>query len=55
MSQLPVAVIGAGLQSWAAAAHLVELGIEPVVLEAGDGPATPQTLSPSLMGNPTTT
>jgi phytoene dehydrogenase-like protein len=53
MSQLPVAVIGAGLQSLAAAAHLVERGIEPVVLEAGGAPATPPTLS--LMGNPTTT
>jgi hypothetical protein len=55
MSQVPVAVIGASLESWSAVAYLVERGIEPVVLEAGDGPATPQTLSPSLMGNPTTT
>jgi thioredoxin reductase len=40
MSELPVAVIGAGPQGLAAAAHLVERGIEPLVLEAGDGPAT---------------
>lgn len=39
MSELPVAVIGAGPQGLAAAAHLVEWGIEPVVLEAGAGPA----------------
>jgi thioredoxin reductase len=39
MSELPVAVIGAGPQGLAAAAHLLERGIEPVVLEAGDGPA----------------
>ncbi len=39
MSELPVAVIGAGPQGLAAAAHLAERGIEPLVLEAGDGPA----------------
>lgn len=39
MSQLPVAVIGAGPQGLAAAVHLLERGIEPVVLESGDGPA----------------
>ena len=39
MSELPVAVIGAGPQGLAAAAHLVERGIEPVVLEVGDIPA----------------
>lgn len=32
---LPVAVIGAGPQGLAVAAHLLERGIEPVVLEAG--------------------
>ena len=36
---LPVVVIGAGPQGLAAAAHLVERGLEPLVLEAGDGPA----------------
>lgn len=36
----PVVVIGAGPQGLAAAAHLVERGIEPIVLEAGDGPAS---------------
>ncbi|GGV66548.1 flavoprotein [Streptomyces longisporoflavus] len=34
--QLPVIVIGAGPTGLAAAAHLVERGIEPLVLEAGD-------------------
>ena len=38
-SGLPVAVIGAGPQGLAAAAHLLERGLEPLVLEAGDGPA----------------
>lgn len=36
----PVVVIGAGPQGLAAAAHLVERGIEPIVFEAGDGPAS---------------
>lgn len=36
---LPVAVIGAGPVGLAAAAHLLERGIEPLVLEAGDRPA----------------
>lgn len=39
MRELPVVVIGAGPQGLAAAAHLVERGIEPLVLEAGSGPA----------------
>ena len=34
---LPVAVIGAGPVGLAAAAHLLARGIEPLVLEAGDG------------------
>ena len=34
-----VVVIGAGPQGLAAAAHLLERGVEPLVLEAGDGPA----------------
>ncbi|GAA3897810.1 NAD(P)-binding domain-containing protein [Streptomyces gulbargensis] len=34
-AQLPVVVIGAGPAGLAAAAHLVERGIEPLVLEAG--------------------
>ena len=37
--QLPVAVIGAGPVGLAAAAHLVDRGIEPLVFEAGDGVA----------------
>lgn len=39
MSDLPVVVIGAGPQGLAAAAHLLERGETPLVLEAGDGPA----------------
>lgn len=38
--ELPVAVIGAGPLGMAAAAHLLERGIEPLVLEAGHGPAS---------------
>ncbi|MEU2182683.1 FAD-dependent oxidoreductase [Streptomyces thermolilacinus] len=37
--QLPVVVIGAGPTGLAAAAHLVERGIEPLVLEAGPAAA----------------
>jgi thioredoxin reductase len=40
MSDLPVAVIGAGPLGLAAAAHLLEQGLEPVVLESGDGPGS---------------
>src|SRR5690349_10401307 len=36
---LPVVVVGAGPVGLAAAAHLLERGLEPLVLEAGDGPA----------------
>ncbi len=36
---LPVVVIGAGPVGLAAAAHLLERGLEPPVLEAGDQPA----------------
>ncbi|MGW0310429.1 NAD(P)-binding domain-containing protein [Streptomyces flavidovirens] len=38
--KLPVVVIGAGPIGLAAAAHLVERGIEPLVLEAGAGAGT---------------
>ncbi|MEQ6902166.1 NAD(P)-binding domain-containing protein [Nocardioides sp. YIM 152588] len=40
MSVLPVVVIGAGPQGLAAAAHLLERGLEPLVLESGSGPAS---------------
>lgn len=40
MSDLPVVVIGAGPQGLAAAAHLLERGLEPLVLESGPGPAS---------------
>jgi cation diffusion facilitator CzcD-associated flavoprotein CzcO len=39
MSNRPVVVIGAGPQGLAAAAQLLERGLDPLVLEAGDGPA----------------
>ncbi|WP_433646843.1 NAD(P)-binding domain-containing protein [Leucobacter sp. W1038] len=36
---LPTVVIGAGPQGLAAAAHLIERGLDPLVLESGDTPA----------------
>lgn len=39
-ADLPVVVIGAGPQGLAAAAHLLERGLEPLVLESGSGPAS---------------
>ena len=39
MNHLPVVVIGAGPQGLAAAAHLLERGQTPLVIEAGSGPA----------------
>lgn len=39
-TQLPVVVIGAGPVGLAAAAHLIERGLTPLVLEAGDGPGS---------------
>jgi len=37
--QLPIAVIGSGPVGLAAAAHLLERGLTPVIFEAGDAPA----------------
>ena len=37
-TDLPVVVIGAGPQGLAAAAHLLQRGLEPLVVEAGDSP-----------------
>ncbi|MBD7993931.1 FAD-dependent oxidoreductase [Arthrobacter sp. Sa2CUA1] len=39
LSQLPVAVIGSGPVGLAAAAHLIERGLTPVIFEAGNAPA----------------
>jgi hypothetical protein len=39
-NDLPVVVIGAGPVGLAAAAHLLEQGLEPLVLEAGEQPGT---------------
>ncbi|MBL0886401.1 NAD(P)-binding domain-containing protein [Myceligenerans indicum] len=38
MTSLPVVVVGGGPVGLAAAAHLLERGLEPLVLEAGQGP-----------------
>ncbi len=38
LDQLPVAIIGGGPVGLAAAAHLLERGIEPVILEVGTWP-----------------
>ena len=40
MGATPVVVIGAGPQGLAAAAHLLERGLTPLVLEQGDGPGS---------------
>lgn len=47
ISALPVAVIGGGPVGLAAAAHLLERGLEPVILEAGAGVGT----APSAWGH----
>ncbi|NEE13834.1 NAD(P)-binding domain-containing protein, partial [Streptomyces sp. SID7499] len=40
INELPVVVIGAGPTGLAAAVHLIDRGIEPLVLEAGPTAAT---------------
>ncbi|USJ28567.1 FAD-dependent oxidoreductase [Ensifer adhaerens] len=40
ISDLPVAVIGAGPVGLAAAAHLLQRGLQPVVFERGEGPGS---------------
>ena len=39
LSALPIAVIGSGPVGLAAAAHLLERGLTPMIFEAGDTPA----------------
>lgn len=48
-ADLPVVVIGAGPAGLAAAAHLVERGIEPLILEAGR-PQHPQYVTGHMCG-----
>ena len=39
LTQLPIAVIGSGPVGLAAAAHLMERGLNPIIFEAGNTPA----------------